>query len=182
MLCTSYLLAITILNAVRKTLSIVHALRANKVNAFLSQGPSGFWHGCSTVDVILGYHWLATKTQRFQFLVHILGINMSRAFDTTRRDKLIKVFECFLWESVLQIIRMLLAETTLEPRLKWSKCSTFTPTTGTPQGDSLLPSSWSTWKPPRDLRDNLPQRPREDTEMSYYTAYADDIEFISNAS
>ena len=34
----------------------------------------------------------------------------------------------------------------------------------------------------RDLRDNLPQRPPEDTDMPNYTAYADDVDVISNAS
>ena len=33
-----------------------------------------------------------------------------------------------------------------------------------------------------DLRDNSPQRPREDTLMPYYTAYTDDVDFVSNAS
>ena len=33
-----------------------------------------------------------------------------------------------------------------------------------------------------DLRDNLPQRPRENTEMPYYMAHADDVDFVSNAS
>ena len=32
----------------------------------------------------------------------------------------------------------------------------------------------------RNLRDNLPQRHTEDTEMPYYTAYADDVDFITN--
>ena len=32
------------------------------------------------------------------------------------------------------------------------------------------------------LRDNLPQRPREDAAMPLYTTYADDVDFTSNAS
>ena len=34
----------------------------------------------------------------------------------------------------------------------------------------------------RDLRDNLPQRPGEDTEMPYYTSYADDVDNEMNES
>ena len=34
----------------------------------------------------------------------------------------------------------------------------------------------------RNLRDNLPQWPREVTEMPYYTACADDIDFIGKSS
>ena len=40
---------------------------------------------------------------------------MSRAFDTIRRDKLLTVLETFVNDSELRIIRMLLADTTLEP-------------------------------------------------------------------
>ena len=71
--------------------------------------------------------------------MHVLGIDISRAFDTIRRDKQITVLGSFLGESELRIIRMRLTETTLEPRLKWGKCPIFTSTIGTPQVDSLSP-------------------------------------------
>ena len=87
--------------------------------------------------MLFGYRWLAAKTQRFQKSFRVLGIDMSRAFDTIRRDKLLTVLETFVNDSELRIIRMLLAETTLQPRLKRGKGSTFATTIGTPQGDSL---------------------------------------------
>ena len=161
---------IVVLNALRKTLSlVVHKRTADNVDAFLSQGQGGFRHGRSTAYVVLGYRWQAATMQRFQSSVHVLGIDMSPAFDTIRRDKLITVLQYF-GESELRIIRMLLAETTLEPRLKQGKFPTFICTIGTPQADSISPVLFVIYLEAalRDLWDKLPQRPREDTEMLYY--------------
>ena len=79
---------------------------------------------------------------------------------------------------------MLLAETTLQPRLKRGKGSTFATTIGTPQGDSLSPVLFVIYLEAalRDLRHNLPQRPQEDINMPHYIAYADDVDFISNSN
>ncbi len=176
---------IVLLNALRKTLSLIVLSRiADKVDAFLYPGQSGFRRGRSTADVLFGYRWLAAKTQRFQKSFRVLGIDMSRAFDTIRRDKLLTVLETFVNDSELRIIRMLLADTTLEPRLKQGKGSTFATTIGTPQGDSLSPVLFVIYLEAalRDLRHNLPQRPREDINMPQYIAYADDVDFISNSN
>ena len=108
-----------LLNALRKTLSLVVFARITHiVDVFLTQAQSGFRYGRSTADVAFGYRWLAAKTQRFQSSVYVLGIDMSRAFDTIRRDKLMIVLESFLGESELQVIIIRLVETTLELRLK----------------------------------------------------------------
>ena len=62
--------------------------------------------------------------------------------------------------------------------------STFTSTIGIPQGESLSPVLSLIYViylevALHDLKDNLPQRPRENTEIPYYKVHAD---FISNAS
>ena len=176
---------IVLLNTLRKTLSLIVLSRiADKVDEFLYPGQSGFRRGRSTTDVLFGYRWLAAKTQRFQKYVRVLGIDMSRAFDTIRRDKLLTVLETFVNDSELRLIRMLLAETTLQPRPKRGKGSTFATTIGTPQGDSLSPVLFVIYLEAalRDLRNNLPQRPREDINMPQYIAYADDVDFISNSN
>ena len=177
---------IVLLNTLRKTLSLIVLSRiiADKVDEFLYPGQSGFRRSRSTADVLFGYGWLAAKTQRFQKSFRVLGIDMSRAFDTIRRDKLLTVLETFVNDSELRIIRMLLAETTLQPRLKRGKGSTFATTIGTPQGDSLSPVLFVIYLEAalRDLRHNLPQRPPEDINMPHYIAYADDVDFISNSN
>ena len=158
---------IVLLNTLRKALSLIVLSRiSDKVDEFLYPGQSGFRRGRSTADVLFGYRWLAAKTQRFQKSFRVLGIDMSRAFDTIRRDKLLTVLE------------------TLQPRLKRGMGSTFATTIGTPQGDSLSPVLFVIYLEAalRDLRHNLPQRPREDINMPHYIAYADDVDFISNSN
>ena len=139
-----------------------------------------------TADVLFRYPWLAAKTQRFQksFRIGLLGIDMSRAFDTIRRDKLLTVLDTIVNDSELRNIRMLLAETTQQPILKRGKGSTFATTIVTAQGDSLSPVLFVIYLEAtlRDLRHNLPQRPQEDINMSHYIAYADDVDFISNSN
>ena len=83
--------------------------------------------------------WMAAKSQRYQEATKILGIDMSRAFDTIRRDKLMHILETFLDDSELRMIRLLLADTTLESQLVKGRCAAFNTTIGTPQGDSLSP-------------------------------------------
>ena len=124
------------------------------------------------------------ETQLFHKSFRVLGIDMSRAFDTIRRDKLSTVLETFVNDSELRIIRMLLADTTLEPILKRGKGSTFATTIGTPQGDSLSPVLFVIYPEAalRDLRHNLPQLPREDINMPKYIAYADDVDYIRNSN
>ena len=135
---------ILLLNTLRKTLSLIVLSRiANKVDEFLYPGQSGFRSGRSTADVLFGYRWLAAKTQRFQKSFRVLGIDMSRAFHTIRRDKLLTVLETFVNDSELRIIRMLLVETTLQPRLKRGKGSTFATTICTPPRKGIVSHMYS---------------------------------------
>ncbi len=109
---------IVLLNALRKTLSLIVPSRiADKVDAFLYPGQSGFRRGRSTADVLFGYSWLAAKTQLVQKSFRVMGIDMSHAFNTIRRDKLLTVLETFVNDSELRIIGMLLADTSM-PRVK----------------------------------------------------------------
>ena len=112
---------------------------------------------------------------------------MSPAFDTIGRDKLLTIIilETFVNDSELRIIRMLLADITLEPRLKRGDGSTFATTIiGTALGDSLSTILFVIYLKAvlHDLRHSLPQRPREDVYMPHYIVNADDFNFISNSS
>ena len=83
---------IVLLSALRKTLSLVVLSRiATKVDNFLSPSQSGFRRGRSMADVVFGYRWLCAKAQRQRVTIKFLCIDLSRAFDTIRRDKLLEV-------------------------------------------------------------------------------------------
>ena len=130
---------IVLLSVLRKTLSrIVLSRIAPKVDEYLS---SSQWRGRSTADVVFGYRWLCAKAQRQRVTVEFLRIDLCRAFDTIRRDKLLDTLQTFIGESELRMIRFLLADTSLQPRLSTGDCLAFATTIGTPQGDSLSPVS-----------------------------------------
>ena len=76
---------IVLLTTLRKTLSLVVLSRiAPKVDEYLSPSQSGFRRGRSTADVLFGYRWLCAKAQRQRVSIELLGIDLSRAFDTIR--------------------------------------------------------------------------------------------------
>ena len=96
---------IVLLSVLRKTLSLIVLSRiAPKVDEYLSSSQSGFRRGRSTADVVFGYRWLCGKAQRQRVTVEFLGIDLSRAFDTIRRDKLLDTLQSFLGESELRMI------------------------------------------------------------------------------
>ena len=145
---------IVLLSALRKTLSLIVLSRiATKVDNFLSPSQSWFRRGRSTADVVFGYRWLCAKAQRQRITIEFHCIDLSRAFDTIRRDK-----QSFLDEPELRMIRFLLAATSLEPRLSTGDCHAFASTIGTPQCDSLSPVLFTVYLEAalRDLRPRLP--------------------------
>ena len=175
---------IVLLSVLRKTLSLIVLSRiAPKVDEYLSSSQSGFRRGRSTADVVFGYRWLCGKAQRQRVTVEFLGIDLSRAFDTIRRDKLLDTLQSFLGESELRMIRFLLADTSLQPRLSTGDCMAFATTIDTPQGDSLSPVLFTVYLEAalRDLRSRLPMRPPEDAVLPLDVEYADDTDFISTS-
>ena len=169
-------------SALRKTLSLIVLSRIpTKVDNFLSPSQSGFRRGRSTADVVFGYRWLCAKAQRQRIIIEFLCIDLSRAFDTIRRDKLLEVLQSFLDEPELRMIRFLLAATSLEPRLSTVDSHTFASTIGTIQGDSLSLVLFTVFLEAalRDLRSRLPPRPTADDRLPLDVEYADDIDFIS---
>ena len=62
---------------------------------------------------------------------------MSSALDTIHRDKVIEIAEEILDEDEIRILRILIAETTLEDKVENAQATTFTSNIGSPQGDSI---------------------------------------------
>ena len=173
---------IVLLSALRKTLSLIVLKRIQPaVDQYLATSQSAFRRGRSTSDVVWCHRWLCSMTQRFNTSIHILGIDMSKAFDTVRRDVLMRILESFLQESELRMIRILLTETWLEPRVKGASKSSFKTNIGVPQGDSLSPVLFTIYLEAalRDLRQELPSRPAVDNDLPLDIAYADDVDFVS---
>ena len=126
-------------------------------------------------DIVFDYRWLCAKAQRQRVSIEFLCIDLSRAFDTIRRDKLLEVLQSFLDEPELRMIRFLLAATSLEPRLSTGDCHAFASTIGTPQGDSFSPVLFTVYLEAalRDLRSRLPPRPPVDAMLPLDVEYED---------
>ena len=131
---------IVLLTSLCKTLSIITLRRiSSKVGEYLSPTQSGFRAGRSTADLVWSHRWFAATCQHYRREMTILGIDMSKAFDCIRRDKLLTVLESFLTEDDVRLVRVLLTNTTLQVRIGRAVSESLETTIGTPQGDSLSP-------------------------------------------
>ena len=106
---------IVLLPAARKILSLITLNRIrDKAEEYISSSQAGFRRYRSTADIVWSHKWLISKIQKVQDEFTILGIDMSSAFDTINRIKLIEVCESFLDEDEVRLIRALLSNTSLE--------------------------------------------------------------------
>ena len=175
---------ITLLNALRKTLSIITLNRIRpKVESYLSKNQSGFRPERSTADVVWTHRWLAAKTLKEDVNIKISGIDMSAAFDTINRQKLLEILKTIVDEDEHRIIQFLLSNTIINTRINGStKQNPFMSNVGTPQGDSLSPVLFTIYLEHalREVRHTLPKPQTEYEEnIPNEVAYADDVDFIS---
>ena len=174
-----------LLTALRKVLSIIALNRIrHAVNTFLSPNQSGFRSGRSTADVVWSYRWIAARCQRVKESFGVLGIDMSKAFDTISRHRLLTILASFLENDEVTIISYLLRNTSLEVRLPGGKSEQFQTTRGTPQGDSLSPVLFVIYLEAalREVRQIICARPDLDVRLGLPTdtEYADDVDFLSS--
>ena len=129
---------ITLLKTIRKILSRATTARiAPKTMTFLSQSQRAYMEGRSTCDVVWSYRWILAKVQEVKIRIYVIGIDMSSAFDTIDRNKLIQITESFLGEDEARFIRRLLSNTTIEVRVKGAVTKPFESNIGSPQGGSI---------------------------------------------
>ena len=175
---------IVLLNTIRKVFSLVILARiSTAVSEFLGPTSSGFRAARRTSDVVFTQRWLSAKSQRYVWECHALGLDMSKAFDTINRAKLLDVMSSFLGRNEVHMIQHLLYGTTISVRMCSSTSKAFHTTIGTPQGDSLSPVLFVCYLEAalQECRPRLPQRPITDGGIPPETGYADDITFYSTS-
>jgi exonuclease III len=181
---------ITLLNTCRKALSnvVLHRIRS-RVESYLSPAQSGFRQYRSTADIIWTYRWLELISDRFTKHIKIYGMDMSKAFDSIDREKLMEILSDVLHDEEhgddeIRIIRFLLANTTLKTKIQGNISEdSFRTTLGTPQGDALSPILFTIYleaamKKFRATTGLIPQFDKHE-ELYFETMYADDVDLIA---
>lgn len=77
------------------------------------------------------------KYQEQDLEIYVIGIDMSSAFDTIYRHKIMEIAQTFMQEDELRILRILLSDTSLEVKVKGAKSTPFESNIGSPQGDGI---------------------------------------------
>ena len=132
-----------------------------------------------TTDIVWAYRWLLAKVQEYTITIYITGIDMSSAFDTINRHKLLEIAEQILDEDGQRMLRILLSETTVEVRIKGVESTSFPTNIGSPQGDSYSGPQFTMY-----FEQALKQVRREveintDEDLPVEMIYADDYDHLT---
>ena len=135
---TKHLRPITLLEVIRKVLSKIFMNRSEeKINSYLSQSQSAYRKKRSTTDAVWAHRWIAAKAQEQEITIYITGIDMTSAFDTIHRKKIIEIAKTILDEDEIRMLHLLLSDTTLEVYVDEATTKPFNSNIGSPQGDSI---------------------------------------------
>lgn len=176
---------ITLVNTSRKILSSIVLDRIyDRVMNFISINQSGFRRNRSTADMVWTYRWIMATTQKFDMEFHIMGIDLSKAFDCIHRELLIESLKRIIEEDELKIIVFLLSETSLQVKIEGEYGTKFRTTIGTPQGDALSPILFLIYLETamRYHRNKQIERGIQVSRGHVITHYADDTDFISTSN
>ncbi len=124
---------------------------------------------------------MTAAAQKYEEQFHVMGIDMSKAFDCLDREFILSTAQELLEEDEMRILLYLLSNTTLTAIIGGQEGEKFNTTIGTPQGDSLSPLLFILYLEAvmRKYREELIPLP-EDGEFYLETKYADDCDFISH--
>ena len=175
---------IVLLNSIRKIMSIItlHRIR-DKVDRFTGPYQSGFKRGRSCADIVWAQRMLVSVVMTKKWDFHKMGIDMSKAFDTIKRKRILDVLhEAGCNEDELRLVRSLLASTRLKVRVNSELSAEFETTIGSPQGDSLSPVLFTCYLAAalRSVRNRStrPNPPVSEIGMPLEMEYADDVDFL----
>jgi hypothetical protein len=174
---------IVIVSIIRKVFATVTLNRVYlKLSVFVSPNQSGFQRGRSTADIVWLYRWLDAMCQRYAFVVEMLGIDMSKAFDSISRELLLQVLSNLLNDDEMRLVHVLLTDVRLKVRVDRAFSRIFKTGKGVPQGDSLSPLFFIVYLEAalREFRQFMSVSSVNSTGpsvLSFDTAYADDVDF-----
>ncbi len=129
------------------------------------------------------HKWLIARIMIAKEELHNLGLDMSRAFDTLKRQMLLEDLRQIIDEDSWRLVFVLLDKTTLQAKVGRALSEPFDTNLGAPQGDSLSPVLFIIYlelamKQLRAAR----TRPPHDLTLPAEAIYADDTDFISSSA
>ena len=137
----------------------------------------------STADILWTYQYQAAFAERYTAVVHFLGIDLTKAFDTVDRTKLLTILRGIdgFPPSSFTMLQYLMSDTTLTVKLGKTTSQPFTTTHGIPQGGALSTLLFAAYMevPLRAIRAALPGFYQFPTATILDTEYVDDCDFIS---
>ena len=150
-----------------------------KVENFLSRSQSAYRQFRSTSDIVWAHKWLIARVHVYQEKIYITGIDMSSAFDTIKREKLLEILSSFLNSDEIRMIRLLLSNTTLKIKLNNVNTEPFESNIGSPQGDALSGTLFNIYF--EHALSNVRSFFNVDETLTYpqEAIYADDADFIT---
>ena len=178
---------IGLLSAYRKLLSKIILARVNKdLDAFISPNQHAYAVGKSTSDVVLIHKMMIASCIERNLELKIIGIDMSKAFDTVNRCSLLSALKSFNTPENHLLITSLSNKTSLAVKFKKEIGESFCTNIGVHQGDALSPRLFNFYLQMAlnevDLGRKVPVEHDyaipASTNLLPHVEYADDVDFI----
>mmetsp|Transcript_13196 Transcript_13196/g.24331 ORF Transcript_13196/g.24331 Transcript_13196/m.24331 type:complete len:628 (+) Transcript_13196:361-2244(+) len=169
---------IQLVNMIRKILSslILKEMQTFAEN-YVSITQSGYRANRSTCDIIWTYRWFMATTEKYKETFHMMGIDLSKAFDCIDRSILLNILEGEISDKAIRIIQYLISNTCMKCQVGKSISKSFQTNQGIPQGDALSPVLFIIYLE-HIMRVFKAKHPTI-TEDQLITHYADDTDFWS---
>ena len=168
---------VILLNTIRKLLSLIILNRIRPfIEKYLPITHAAYRPTRSTTSILWAHKIAIEDKVKSGCTMKITSIDLSSAFDTINRKKLIEILSTIIPESELKIIELLLTNTILAIRYNKNTCKSYTTNIGCPQGDALCPVLFTVYLEAcmKEIRTTYP-------ENSYELIYADAVNFVSSS-
>ena len=136
---SEYSRPVILLSSLRKILAICLIDRIqDKINTILPKTQAAYSHGRSGSELVFSFKILAEKAITSQnYEINLLLLDMSKAFDTIKRETLFNDLKSVLNYDELQIVRILLQDVKYSIKLENQTGDPFLTNIGSPQGDGI---------------------------------------------
>lgn len=171
---------IVLLSTIRKILAICLIRRiGDKIDQNIPHTQAAYRHGRSTTEQVCAIKMLAEKAvTSIDYTAQILLMDMSKAFDTIHRDRVITDLQGILEPDELHLVKILIEDVQITVKTNNTKGKPFITNIGTPQGDCLSPTLFTLYLA-KTLKEGEPKMP--DTLIYDHSYYLTHEHLISRA-